>query len=82
MSSPIIISSNGSFFELSGDGVLEDIHEIHDHEVELQKPISAGLSSNPASSSSSKPVSFSHSTQTLLGPVDVHGTWTFIKARL
>jgi hypothetical protein len=82
MSSSIIVNSNGSFFKLSTDGVLEEIPlEEDNNSIGTQR---VGLSQNPASSNSTAvPPKINHGELiTGLVGMDVHGTRMFLRARV
>ena len=71
-SSSIIVNSNGAFFNLSDEGVLEVVH-FEDNDGRI------GLSKNLASSSVSAATSASKASDHCLGLVgqDVHGNRVF-----
>jgi hypothetical protein len=77
-SDSVIVNSNGAFFKLSENGLLEEIPT--DIQEERTSRV-VGLTQNPASSVS-KPIKQQHGEQTGLVGTDVHGTRLFIRARI
>ena len=77
--SSIIVNSNGCFFKLSLDGVLEEIPFEEEKVTSVVNRV--GLTQNLASSVSKVGGKASGEQSGLVG-VDVHGTRLFLRARI